>query len=85
MKAIKKFTKDSKIGILTSGFHLKRAKILAREFLHEFFNQSLFFAAYSPKMALNTWYKYEDSKKIILNEIRKTLSEDYRLHRFFNS
>lgn len=70
-----------KIGILTSGFHLKRAKLLANRFFSDFINKSLFFSAFGPIVSLRNWYKSENGKNIVYNEIRKNVNNDFNVFR----
>ena len=67
-----------KIGVLTSGFHLKRAKFLVKKYYSQYFDDTLFFSAFGPKVKLDGWYKSEDSKAIVYNEIRKNINEDIK-------
>lgn len=67
-----------KIGVLTSGFHLKRVKTLVKKYYNQYFGDTLFFSAYGPKVKLDGWYKSEESKDIVYNEIRKNINEDIK-------
>ncbi len=66
--------KDIKhIGILTSGFHLPRIKLLVQD-TEEIKDEAIeYFAAYSPTINMDKWYKDPQSRIIVLGELRKTL------------
>lgn len=68
-----KLSNHKKVGVLTSGFHLRRTKFLANKFFKEFANKSLFFSAFGPIVSLTDWYKSENGKNIVYNETRKNI------------
>lgn len=66
-----------KIGVLTSGFHLRRTKLIANRYFKNYADDSLFFSAFGPIMSLNNWYKSVDGRNIVYNEIRKNIRNDF--------
>lgn len=71
----KNLENHNKIGVLTSAFHLKRTKLIAKKYFNEYFDNILFFSAFGPTVTLDGWYKNEQSKNIVFNEIRKNINE----------
>ena len=69
--------KYKKIGVITSAFHLKRSKTIVKKYFSSYLDDCLFYRAFGPKVKLDTWYKTEEGKKIVYNEIRKNIYEDY--------
>ena len=66
-----------KIGVLTSGFHLKRTKLVAKRYYSDYLDKFLFFSAFGPKVSLNNWYKSDYGKNIVYYEIRKNINNDF--------
>lgn len=73
-----------RIGILTSGFHVPRTILFAKH-TEEIASENIkFFAAYGPHTGKDNWYKNSIGKKIILDELKKTIqfkemnSSEYR-------
>ena len=63
----------NRIGILTSGFHVPRTRLLAAntEGFHE--KEVLYFAAYGPNTKRDGWYTNPKGRSIVLEELRKTV------------
>ena len=79
-----KVIKDyKKIGILTSGFHLKRVKTLVKKHFREYLDYTLFYRAFGPIVKLDNWYKSDEGKAIVKNEIRKNIYEDFDEYKKF--
>lgn len=62
-----------RIGILTSGFHIPRTKLLVEQTKVLNNKHIVYFAAYASKTRKDTWYKNEKGKKYIIDELRKTI------------
>ena len=63
----------NRIGILTSGFHAPRTRLLAAS-TEGFHNKEvLFFAAYGPNTKRDDWYTNPKGLGIVLEELRKTV------------
>ena len=74
---------NKKIGILTSGFHLKRTKALVRKYFREYLDCTSYYRAFGPIVQLDNWYKSDEGKTIIYNEIRKNIYEDFDEYKKF--
>lgn len=75
----KELQSHKKIGVLTSGFHLKRTKLIANKCFENYANDSLFFSAFGPTVTLNGWYKSTDGKNTVYSEIKKNMSNSYEV------
>ena len=68
---LKYSNKNISIGIITAGFHIKRTKVLASQvFDNKKYNIS-FFSAYTERTSPDNWYKTEESRNIIISELKK--------------
>lgn len=65
-----------RIGIVASGFHLKRVKILAKKVFENKYKIS-YFAAYSQKTSPDKWYKLEDGKDVIIGDFLKVIKYNF--------
>ena len=67
-----------RIGVLTSGFHVPRTRMLVEGI--EGFNdeQMAFFAAYGPNTGRNDWYANPVGRAIVLEELRKVAKLENR-------
>lgn len=71
--------KHNGIGIITAGFHIKRAKIVSKQAFGNEYNIS-YFPAYTERTSPNNWYNIPEGKKFILDELKKIVIynfEDY--------
>ena len=75
----KELQSHKKIGVLTSGFHLKRTKLIANKCFENYANDSLFFSAFGQIVTLNGWYKSTDGKNLVYSEIKKNMSNSYEV------
>lgn len=75
----KDLSAHKKIGILTSGFHLKRTKLIANRYFNNYANDSLFFSAFGPTVTLNGWYKSTNGKNLVYSEIKKNMNNSFEV------
>ena len=68
-----------KIGILSSGFHLKRVKLVTKRYCSNHMNDTFFFSAYGPTVSLNNWYKTTNGRNLVYYEIRKNIRSDFEI------
>ena len=72
-----------KYGVLTSGFHLKRAKLLLSRYYKERYSSARFFSAFGSTVTLSAWCKSENGKKIVYHEINKNIKNDFDIYKNF--
>ena len=72
-----------RIGILTSGFHLKRTKTLVKKYFSDYLDRCLYYRAFGPIVKLDNWYKSNEGKSIVKDEIRKNIYEDFDEYKKF--
>lgn len=63
----------NRIGILTSGFHVPRTRLLAASTGGFHGKEVLYFAAYGPNTRRDDWYASPKGLSIVLEELRKTV------------
>ena len=61
-----------RIGVLTSGFHVPRTRLLVEDIESFGGEQVAFFAAYGPNTGRDDWYANPVGRAIVLEELRKT-------------
>ena len=66
-----------KIGLVTSDFHMKRTKFIAKEFFGKFYNEIYFFNSSGPNININTWYKTDIGKNVVFSEIKKMTNYEF--------
>ena len=69
----KREEREMRIGIVTAGFHLNRAKILASRVTYFSGRKITWIPAYGPNTAKDNWYKTPQSIAIVMDEMRKTV------------
>jgi hypothetical protein len=62
-----------RIGVVTSGFHVRRTKLLAEEIGAFAGNSVDYFPAYGPATHIDRWFDDPEGRRIVLKELRKTL------------
>lgn len=83
---LKNNNKKNKIGIVTSDFHMKRTKYIAKEFFTEFYDDLYYFNALGPAVNKNTWNNSEFGKNILYTEIKKIIYYEFNKYlEFINS
>lgn len=63
----------SRIGILTSGFHIPRARLLAANMPVLAGEDLQWFPAYGPLTRRDSWFETPEGQDIVLHELRKTI------------
>ena len=65
--------KAETIGVMTGGFHIPRAKLLAKQ-IHVFDDKEIYWLpAYGPNTQPDSWFENPMGLQVILQEIRKTV------------
>ena len=62
-----------RVGILSGGFHIPRARHIAEEIMAEYEWNILWFPAYGPHTRPESWFEDPTGRDIVLAELRKTL------------
>lgn len=61
-----------RVGFLTGGFHIPRAKLILEEILTGDDWEVVWFPAYGPHTRPESWFEDSSGRDIVLSELRKT-------------